>query len=179
MHTPSTSSTASLTKDQRIAILERIQSWQIKGKIAVQTNRDSGSAFVEWSKNRQEYHFNLSGPLGASAMQLTGEPGHVILKMSDGKTYNATSPEQLLAKQWGWNLPLSYLSYWIRGLPVPHVPQQDAKLDADHRYMELTQQGWHVEFLHYTTGGSIDLPDKIWIRAPTLKAKIVIYQWGL
>ena len=45
-----------------------------------------------------------------------------MLQTSDGKRYNAASPEQLLAEQWGFHLPVSNMKYWVRGLPVPGIP---------------------------------------------------------
>lgn len=167
-----------LSWQDREIILKRIQNWQVNGKIGVQTAQDSGSATVDWIQNQQRYTVSLLGPLGAGGMTLTGSPTQVTLEMSDGKKYTANDAESLLAKRWGFHLPISYLNYWIRGLPVPSIPA-NSHYDDSHRLSLLTQQGWQVQFLSYTHQNNVDLPSKLYITSALLKAKIIIYSWNL
>lgn len=177
--TPTSSVSATkISWKERQLTLNRLQNWQLNGKIGVQTARDSGSASVDWKQNHQQFIISLSGPLGSGGLKLTGHPGIVTLDTSDGKHFSANSAEQLLSKQWGWNLPVSHLNYWVRGLPAPSSAYT-SQLDSSQRLSELVQQGWHVQFMSYTRSGNIDLPDKISITSPTLKTKIVIYDWKL
>ena len=163
---------------QREAQLSHLQSWQLSGKIGVQTAQDSGSANVDWTQNYARYNVSLSGPLGAGALKLTGQPGMVTMDTANGQHFTANNPEQLLAQHWGFHLPVSNLNYWVRGLPVPGVPHV-SHFDAYNHLASLEQQGWHVQYLSYTTSYGIDLPDRISITSPTLKTKIVIHQWKI
>lgn len=155
--------------------LTKINSWQIQGKIAVQTAKDSGSATVNWTKRGQSYQVSLMGPLGTHSMKLNGRPGKVILTSSDGKTATAASPEQLLAQQWGFNIPVSYLNYWIRGLPAPGAANK--QFDAQGRLKDLNQQGWHVQFIDYAQKKGVELPSKIFLASNSVKVKIIVYDW--
>lgn len=159
----------------RASSLAKINSWQIQGKIAVVTAKDSGSATINWTKRNQNYQVSLMGPLGTHSMKLDGRPGKVILTSSDGKTYTAASPEQLLAEQWGFNIPVSYLNYWIRGLPAPG--NADKQFDAQGRIKVLNQQGWHVQFSDYLQKKGVELPSKIFLASNSVKVKIVVYDW--
>lgn len=172
---PSAVTTPQTWKEREVA-LNRIQNWQINGKIGVQTAQDSGSATVTWQQSQSQYTIALYGPLGTHGMKLWGQPGSVTLETSEGKRISDNSPEQLLAKQWGFNLPVSNLRYWVRGLPVPNVPY-DSQFDTRNRLSQLTQQGWNVQYLSYTNAGPADLPDRISIISPSLKTKIIIYTW--
>ena len=111
----STTSVPTASWADREAKLSSIHRWHLSGKIALQSSRDSGSASVDWSQGLNRYNISLQGPLGAGAMKLWGQPGHVTLQTSNGKSYQAASAEQLLAKQWGFHLPVSNMNYWIRG----------------------------------------------------------------
>jgi outer membrane lipoprotein LolB len=162
-------------KDRQLA-LNRIQSWQISGKIAVQTPNDSGSASVDWIQNQGHYNIALMGPLGSGGLKLQGQQGAVSLQMADGKRYTANSPDQLLAERWGFNVPVSNLKYWIRGLPAPSAPYS-SHFDSSGRLTEITQQGWHVRFLSYTNAGNIDVPNKVFINSAALNVKIIVYSW--
>lgn len=164
-------------KERQLA-LSRIQNWQINGKVAVRTAQDSGSAIVNWIQNNKRYTVSLLGPFGSGGMNLRGQSSQVILKTADGKQYFANNPEQLLAEQWGFRVPISSLMYWIRGLPVSDLPYSK-QLDEYNRLITLFQQGWQIQFLSYTTVGKIELPNKIDLSSPELKAKLVIYRWTI
>src|SRR3990167_1045660 len=167
-----------LSWHDRQIILSRIQNWQLNGKLAVQTAQDSGSASVNWVQNNKQYTISLLGPLGTGGFKLTRQLTGVSLETSDGKHYTANNPEQLLAEQWGFHLPISSLRYWIRGLPVSGI-SYTKQLDIHHRLMTLTQQGWQIQFLSYSKVGVIDLPNKMVIASPLLKAKLIIYRWDV
>ncbi len=160
----------------REAKLTRIQHWQINGKIAVQSSQEAGSATVNWIQQQNHFTISLLGPLGSSGLQMQGQPGGVTLKTAQGKTFHATNPEQLLAEQWGFHVPVSYLNYWIRGLPVPSV-EANTQWDTYGRISTLTQEGWKVQFLSYTRADGFDLPSKINITSSSLKVKIIVYHW--
>lgn len=178
---PSATTTApapKLAPKDRETALSRIQSWQVNGKIALQTAQNSGSATVDWAQNQRSYNISMYGPLGANGLKLSGRPGYAMLETSDGKRYTANSAEQLLAKRWGWNLPVSNLRYWIRGLPVPNIPAQ-SQSDNLGRLTTLSQEGWHIQYLSYVNTGTVDLPNKLFITSSSLRVKIFVYQWNV
>jgi outer membrane lipoprotein LolB len=176
--TSSTEPPVVINQQNREAQLLRLDQFQVNGKLAARTAQDAGSAVVDWQQRGNQYAIALSGPLGAHAMQLTGAPGNVTLKTSDGQRFHANSPEQLLAERFGFRLPVSNINYWIRGLPVPGVPA-DTTFDSAHRLTKLVQQGWDIAYLNYTKVNGIDLPQKMAIDSAALQVKIVIYQWKL
>ncbi len=176
--TPPAPKQSSVTWESRQALLSRLQSWQLSGKIAVNTTKESGSASVDWSQHAQNYKISLYGPLGANGITLNGNAANVTMETSNGQKSSAATAEQLIAQQWGWHLPVSYLTYWIRGLPVPNLPQT-SRFDEAHRLASLTQQGFTVVYSGYTTAGSLELPQRMSITSPTFKSKLVIYKWNI
>ncbi len=156
-----------------------IQAWDLSGVIAIRdiANKNNISANINWQQaSNHHYSIRLFGPLGAGALKLTGQPGQVKLTSSDGKTYTAATPELLLAEQAHWNLPLSHLYYWIRGIPVPSLPAK-THFDASHHLSELQQDGWRIQFLRYTSTQHIDVPSKIFLFNSSLNVKIIINEW--
>lgn len=170
--------TKPISWQERETTLSRLQSWQLNGKIAVRTSQDSGSASVDWAQNRRSYLISLMGPLGSNSLKLQGSPAEVTLTTSDGKRYTAANPEELLAKRWGYNVPVSHLKYWIRGLTAPGIPAQ-TQFDQANRLSSLRQDGWYVEFPSYTRSGNVDLPSKVFITSSSLNVKIIIYKWSV
>ncbi len=168
----------SISWAQRQSILTKLHQWDISGKIGVITAQNSGSASLKWLENNGYYTINLAGPLGAGAIALTGRPDNVTLKMANGQILSAPTPEQLLIQAWGWQLPVSHLKYWVRGLPVPNIAAKK-QFDMKNRLSNLTQQNWHVSYTDYTTVGQVDLPSKITIQSANIKVKIALYQWQI
>jgi outer membrane lipoprotein LolB len=164
--------------DNRVQTLSGIQDWDLNALIAIRARADGDSASLHWQQKKQNYTLNLFGPLGTNAVTLIGGPGKVTLQNSKGQTFSADTPELLVAQQTGWQLPVSYLRYWIRGLPVPNVPSEK-RFDNYNHLSELTQNGWKVQFLRYTSTEHIDLPSKIFINSPDLSVKIIISHWQL
>lgn len=177
MKQPSTPATATnLSWQEREAALNQLDSWQIAGKIAVQSPNDSGTASVNWLQNQNDYTLSFFGPLGSQNVTLKGQPGLVTLETADGKRESANSPEALLKKRLGFNIPVSHLRYWIRGLPAPGATSA-TQFDNAKRLSELVQQGFRVRFLSYTQAGKFDLPSKIFINSTDLNVRIIIYNW--
>lgn len=174
--TPPPAPEVNIPRQDRQAALNQIKNWNIDGKIAVHTPQDAGSASFDWSQHHSQFAISLLGPLGTNGLKLSGRPGNVLLQMSDGKRYTAASPEQLLAERWGFHLPVSNLTYWVRGLPAPGSTS-NTQFDSYGRLSELAQQGWHIRYLSYTRVGSVDLPTKIFINSTALNVKMMIYNW--
>lgn len=174
--TTATTATPPASRETRVASLNQIKSWNLNGKIAVQSRNDSGSATVDWMQRSRQYFISLQGPLGSHAMKLSGGPGQVTLQTSDGKSYRSSSAEQLLAKQWGFHLPVSSMNYWIRGLAVPGIPA-NTRYDRTGRLGTLIQQGYRIDYLSYTNTGRGELPDRLAIYSPSLRVKLIVYHW--
>lgn len=163
---------------EREAALSKIKAWQINGKIAVRTPKDSGSANVDWQQSGGSYNIDLTGPLGSNSMKLKGRPGAVTMTTSKGERFSASSPEELLGRQWGFNVPVSNLKYWVRGLPAPGGANNQ-RFDEANRLSSFTQNGWHVQYPSYTSRHGVDLPSKVFITSSALDVKIVIYNWQM
>jgi len=158
------------------AQLTQLDGWQIDGKVGIRAPKDSGSGTLFWLQRQDYYDIRLSGPLGRGAARLTGRPGQVVLEVANQGRYEATSPEQLLGEQLGWDLPVSHLVWWVRGLPAPDT-RSKLTLDGDSRLASLEQDGWSVEYLSYTEQNGYALPDRIKLHGRDLDVTLVVKSW--
>ncbi|MCE3238416.1 MAG: lolB [Gammaproteobacteria bacterium] len=163
---------------ERIKKLSHFQNWNMNAVVAVRTypGNEGGSANMQWHQQNKDYTILLFGSLGLDLIKLSNQQGHILLETANGKKITAPTVEQLLAQQTGWQLPVSNLYYWIRGLPVPYQPAHQ-QFDQYFHLTQLNQQGWMVTFLRYTTVNHIDLPTKILLENSRIKVKINISQW--
>lgn len=156
--------------------LSGLDGWQIDGKIGIRAPKDSGSGTLFWLQRQDYYDIRLSGPLGRGAARLTGRPGQVSLEVANQGRYEAPSPEALLEEQLGWKLPVSHLTWWVRGLPAPDSKSR-LTLDADSRLSNLEQDDWQIEYLSYAQQNGYWLPERIKLHGSNLDVTLVIKQW--
>lgn len=106
-----------------------------------------------------EYHIRLWGTFNAGSTTVVGRPGFVTLEQGN-ETLTANSPEDLILQQLGYELPVSNLSFWIKGLPVP-----DQEFDLDFNELNLlstlNQDGWTVNYTDYRQYQDLSLPSTI------------------
>ncbi len=170
-----TSQTSSVWQSQQNQI-SLISNWTIHGRIAVQMAQRGGSVSVFWKQQGQSYLMELFGPLGAGAVYLNGAPGHIVLTNSKGEKLQAATPEKLLQQELGWNLPVTNLHYWIRGIPAPGFTLTRS-FNNQGQLSQLQQDGWQINYLTYLTANNISLPQNIILIGQGLVIKIIIDNW--
>lgn len=166
----------SLSWQDRQQQLHNLHDWQIDGYMYLQVPQKNFAAFLNWKQQLKNYTIYMSGPLGIGAVKIYGKPGAFTLQTANGKKFTATTPEQLAKQQLGWQLPISSLYYWVRGLPVPHK-QATNYLDSYNHLTELHQQGWQIYYTNYIHIANIDLPGTIILHYPELNVKIIVNRW--
>lgn len=97
-----------------------INSWEIKGRVAVKNEKESGSATLHWSQSYANYELRLITPLGQGTYLLKGSSDGVTMHDPKNRVMMAKSAEKLLYEGLGWKLHLDGLKYWVRGIPEPY-----------------------------------------------------------
>ena len=159
--------------------LGRIHSWNISGRLGIQTEREGWHVSFRWQQGDAElYHITLSGPLGQESAELQGTPQGVTLLLADGHSATAADPDALILRHLGWRLPVKGLYYWVRGLPVPNSAESHG-LDGQGRMQWLEQSGWHISYRRYDDIAGKAFPTKIFLDSPQVKVRLVIDEWSV
>ena len=153
-----------------------IDAWQIAGKVGIRAPQESGSGTLFWLQRQEYFDIRLSGPLGRGATRLTGRPDAVSLEVAGQGRFEADSPEALVEAQLGWQLPVSHLLWWVRGLPAPDSRSR-LSLDSDSRLARLEQDGWQVNYLAYAEHNGFTLPERIRLEGHDLQITLVVKDW--
>jgi outer membrane lipoprotein LolB len=160
--------------------LNNIQSWTIKGSTSIQHDNKTEIASLTWTQQFAQYNISLFGPLSLGRVTISGAPGMVTLAQSNKPTVSAKSPEQLMQKQLGWQLPIANFYYWVRGIAAPTGGLAGgARIlqDPQNRALQIVQQGWKIQYADYMTVQGVDLPRKIDMTNPRLHIRLVIRSW--
>lgn len=164
--------TETATSQQVFAANRQLQVWELRGRIGFSTGSEGHSGYLNWRQCASGYDLRINGPLGSGTVRLLGEPGIVTLYEGSNPALSAPTPEQLLADNYGWQLPLSQLHYWIRGIPNPEQPYQRS-VDG------FRQSGWHLQFPRQTSVDGLTLPAKAIADNGEARVTLVVQQWLL
>lgn len=155
--------------------LEALDTWTAAGKVGIRTPDDSQSANLDWTQRADQYRISVSGPWGTGRNTLKGNGRQVTLTNGDG-TFQAPTPEELMAQQMGWSLPLSSLVYWVRGLPDPRSPHRTSEDDVGFP-ATMDQAGWHIDYRDWSQADGLWLPRRIVMTYDDLRTTLVINRW--
>jgi outer membrane lipoprotein LolB len=157
--------------------LAKIQHFEIRGKLGFREGKKGGNARLAFQQNKANYLLCLYGPFGSGSIRIVGQPGAVSLTDANGKIHRAATAEQLVAEVLGWSIPVSGLSYWIRGLPAPGTPPTYKQYNTAGHLIELKQQGWKIMYSDYSTTGNFHTPYLINLSNGSLQIKLILQNW--
>lgn len=162
---------------QRVIELQQLDQWAFRGRTVIQQDGEGWNAGVSWQQDKDNFQIRLTGPFAQGAVELIGDASQVEMRTSDGETYQADTPEQLLEEVLGWRLPVSALRDWVRGLPYSGEEITLREIDDKGHLLALNQAGWQVEFLRYVPFAGQQVPDKVFIKRDDLSVRLVISSW--
>ncbi len=157
--------------------LSQLESWEISGRIIITLDDESWNANLRWDQQHDRFNISLNAPMGQGSMRLTGAPGRTTLETSDGGFATAPDPETLLYDQFGLEVPLSALRYWMIGLPTPGYHRQ--QLDQQGHMVALEQHNWQLRINKYRQYGAYQLPGRLFLKGDEGEVKVAITRWTL
>jgi outer membrane lipoprotein LolB len=163
-----------LSWDEHQTLLKQYLNWELSGKVGIRTADDNQTASLKWLQIAQTYQIDIHGPWGQGGASIEGKPGAVTVNVSGDKQYRGVNPEQILYEKLGWDLPISDIYWWIRGLPSPEKPYTHHL--EDNRLKALQQDGWEIQYLRYNNLNPA-LPNKLSLSRNDLKITVIINSW--
>lgn len=165
-----------------------LQHWRLKASIAINSAKFHASAVLIWQQSdKQNYQITILTPFASNDVTIYSHNNYCSLHTNHGTKYG-NNLAQLLRNELGWQLPLTALTYWLRGVPATNMPTL-AYVRGKHKTIitqtiePLTQQSmpmstWQIIITDYITVNNIQLPHKINLLCGDLKIKIVIFNWS-
>ena len=159
--------------------LLELNSWELRGRVNIRYDNESHTPRIQWQQQNVEYSIRLWGTFNAGNTLINGRPGFVTLEQ-DGEEVNAQSPEELILDQLGYELPVSYLEYWIKGIPSP---ESEAQLEFNvlEQLSSIRQAGWTITYSDSRQYGPLSLPARIELTRPQndIRMRFIGLNWTL
>lgn len=146
--------------EERRQVLAGLSHWEFTGSVNVRDARDAHSSRIRWHQDGDTYRINLWGTFNAGATQIDGRPGEVSITQQGQAPVVTHSPEELLYQELGYELPVSELNHWVKGIPAPGLPSK-LEFGENHQLLRFEQAGWQINYLGFTNFGTETLPTRI------------------
>ena len=144
--------------------LQELDSWELRGRVNVRYDNESHTPRIIWLQQNVDYNIRLWGTFNAGATEIVGRPGFVTME-NDGQTLSANSPEDLILEQLGYELPVSQLNYWIKGLPAPDSEAQ-LVFNELNQLTTIQQADWTINLSDMRQYGALNLPRRVELTRP-------------
>jgi outer membrane lipoprotein LolB len=152
------------------------EAFAFSGRLAVREADQNLAGSVHWRHDAESDEILLSTPLGQGVAQIVNDANGATLTTNDGKIYRAADAEQLTAKITGWHIPVSGLTFWLRGLPQTGNAAHEERDDRG-RLKHLAQDDWKIEYSAYFDAPDDRLPKRIVLTRPQFEFRLVIDNW--
>lgn len=149
--------------------------FEVSGRIAVRYNGQADSGNFTWQHGIGQDRLALETPLGQTLAELNRDPAGVRLDMADGRRFRAAAVESLSAEVLGWELPLSGLQYWIRGVGSAASGIDASQISPEPGVYRLSQQGWQIDYPEFS--GPPAVPSRVVLKRPGLEIRLAIHEW--
>lgn len=153
--------------------------WQAEGKIALQMGDERESASFQWAQQGTDYAVHLFGPFGQGTTWLRKKARSVTLENAKTGTHRATTAENLMQEVLGWQVPVTNLQFWLRGIPAKRPKSHHIERDPAGFITGLQQQGWQVIYSKHQDFNGWWLPTKILAERNELRLTIILKNWQL
>lgn len=160
----------------REQVLGAQPSWSLDGRFAASDGRHGGSGSLIWQQDGQRYQFTLRAPITGKSVELNGGPNGAVLTGMGKEALAGRSAGDVLNAEFGWDVPVADLAWWVRGLRAPGHPAI-LTFGANGLPATLDQDGWHVDYRDWYSERNPPLPRKVYASRDPYTVRVLIETW--
>lgn len=156
----------------------QIKTWEIRGRLGVQTENNGGTMDIIWKQSDQDYSIRLIAPLGAGTYLVQGDSSYAEIRFPDGEKKIVNNVNAIFSSMLEVDLPVNALKDWVRGLPAKAFTVEQISWNEQGLPDKIKQSGWNIEMKKYT--GKILLPHAIYLSRDDnaeLDIRLALRQW--
>jgi len=153
------------------------QDWSLEGRFAASDGHHGGSGGIAWRQDGPQYQFTLRAPVTGKTVQLRGDPNSAVLTGAGRQPLTGRDAGEVLNAEFGWDVPVADLAWWVRGLRAPGRPAI-LTFGANGLPATLDQDGWHVDYRDWYAERNPPLPRKVYASREPYTVRVFIEQWS-
>ena len=171
-------------------LLKSFEQYQLKGRIGITHPEDSFSSNFLWRQQQpNQFTFRMYGAFGQTYMILKVQPSYSTLDTGDDEHFEGQDARQLLYSVSGWDIPVTLMQDWIKGLPTG-IQRSDLLINADGTLQQIKYLDYVVDYIRYDDAElplgdkspadktiELKMPDKVRITQGQNKIVLSIRSW--
>ena len=170
-------------------LLKSFEQYQLKGRIGITHPEDSFSSNFLWRQQQpNQFTFRIYGAFGQTYMILKVQPSYSTLDTGDDEHFEGQDARQLLYSVSGWDIPVTLMQDWIKGLPTG-IQRSDLLINADGTLQQIKYLDYVVDYIRYDDAElplgdknsdktiELKMPDKVRITQGQNKIVLSIRSW--
>jgi len=160
---------------------QQIKSWDIRGRLGVQTQYNGGSLDIIWKQSGEKFTIRLIAPLGAGSYLIQGDNSYAEIRYPNGKKAIINDIDDVFLSALEVDLPVTAIKDWIRGLPTEVYTVDAISWNEKRLLHRLKQSGWDVEITKYS-GEKMQMPHAIYLSREDdeeLNIRLLLRSWVL
>lgn len=157
--------------------LSAIPEWSLRGRLGVSDGRDGASGTLEWTQRGDVFRFSVHAPVTGKTWTLAGTPSHAMLTGLRAEAIEGDDAHALLERELGWQVPVSGLVDWVRGMRAPG--KANIEFRPDGLPAAILQDGWRIEFLDYDSSHEPPLPRRVFASSGERKVRLAVREWSI
>jgi outer membrane lipoprotein LolB len=162
--------------EERQRWFEQYPDWRVRGRLSVSDGEQGGQMSFDWRGQGTQHDLRLRSVVGGKQWRLLFNDDSAIIEGSDVGLIRADDPDILVSEIVGWPIPVSRLSFWLRGLPASDT---DQVLFADDGTMDKIAEGdWTLEYVRYEQPDEGPLmPERVEALSPPYRVRMILRTW--
>ena len=130
-------------------LLKTFEQYQLNGRIGITHPDDSFSSNFLWQQQEpNRFTVRMYGAFGQTYMILKVQPSLSTLSTGDDQHYEGFDARQLLYGVSGWDIPVTLMQDWIKGLPTG-INKSDLLINADGTLQQIKYLNYTVDYVRY------------------------------
>ena len=151
--------------------------WSLDGRFAASDGQHGGSGSLAWRQHGERYQFTLRAPITGKSVQLDGGPDGAVLTGAGKLPVTGVNARSVLNEEFGWDVPVADLAFWVRGLRTPGKPAI-LTFGINGLPATLDQDGWHIDYRDWYSERNPPLPRKVYATRDPYTVKVLVERWG-
>lgn len=160
---------------QREAQARSEAGWHFNGRIALSDAGRGGSGRIDWQQWSEDLAIQVSAPVTRRSWRLSWIDGVARLTGLDGGPIEGADAARLLRDSVGWEIPMTQMVDWVRGLRAPGQAQVSFGPNALPELIE--QDGWTVQYRGWSELAGRPVPTKVFAKHGDASVRLIIDRW--
>lgn len=185
---PVAAAAAIATQEARETALRADRDWGLAGRVALANGDRGGSGRMDWRQSGERTSVSLSAPITRQSWRLDAWPGGATLAGLEGGPRHGPDPADLLRQSTGWEIPVTALPAWLRGLRAEDQGAAALEFGADGRLARMQQAGWTITYSDWRmpeaagaaapSADGVALPHRLEAVRGEARVRLVVDGWG-